>query len=78
MAGDGVSFETFVVLRRDNQALKTQLAEIKQVKLQTNRQTHTERERERERERVVERFTRLPLKTGELMLRTTTRNIDKA
>lgn len=30
-AGDGVSFEMFVVLKRDNQALKTQLAEIKQV-----------------------------------------------
>ena len=41
MAGDGVSFETFVVLRRDNQALKTQLAEIKQVKQQTDRQTDT-------------------------------------
>ncbi|CAM9335373.1 unnamed protein product, partial [Ectocarpus sp. 4 AP-2014] len=30
VAGDGVTFETFVVLKRDNQALKTQLAEIKQ------------------------------------------------
>lgn len=31
MAGDGVNFETYVILKRDNQALKTQLAEIKQV-----------------------------------------------
>ncbi|CAM9302748.1 unnamed protein product [Ectocarpus sp. 12 AP-2014] len=32
VAGDGVTFETFVVLKRDNQALKTQLAEIKQAR----------------------------------------------
>eukprot|EP00903_Cladosiphon_okamuranus_P013015 g12144.t1 len=30
VAGEGVSFESFVLLKRDNQALKTQLAEIKQ------------------------------------------------
>eukprot|EP00752_Nemacystus_decipiens_P007650 g6839.t1 len=33
VAGDGVSFETFVVLKRDNQALKTQLAEIKKCEM---------------------------------------------
>lgn len=32
VAGDGVNFETFVVLRRENQALKTQLAELKQAR----------------------------------------------
>lgn len=29
VAGDGVTFETFVVLKRDNNALKTQLAELR-------------------------------------------------
>lgn len=32
VAGDGVNFETFVVLKRDNHALKTQLAELKQAR----------------------------------------------
>lgn len=31
VAGDGATFEAFVVLRRENHNLKTQLAEIKQV-----------------------------------------------
>lgn len=38
VVGNGATFETFVVLRRENQALRMQLAEIKQA---SGRRAHT-------------------------------------